>query len=107
MQCMRIRHHMVEVMTPATRRQIIDMLKAGHPTKAIMAATGAAERSIQALAKRLGIKRDQRAHRHAKNGPAESSLPYACPKALKPWPPTASFEGRNFTKADIALLRRA
>lgn len=109
---MRSRHHMVEALIPAIRKQIIDMLVAQHPTKAIMDATGASIDVIHHMAGRIGVSipRERRSkykpEKHRKDGPACAGVQHAPPEALQPWPPEAHFWGRNFTKADIALLRQ-
>ena len=99
-------------MTPAQRKAVIDLLVAKHPTKATMAATSASLDMIHHMAARIGVSipRERRSkykpEKHRKDGPACSGMNYVAPKALQPWPPEAHFFGRNFTKADIALLRK-
>lgn len=99
-------------MTPAQRRTVIDLLVAKHPTKAIMAATGQSIDVIHHMAQRIGVSipRERRTKykpdKHRKDGPADAGSPTVHPKALQPWPAHATFVGRNFTRADVALLRK-
>ena len=98
-------------MTPVQRKAVIDALVAGERHYSIVARLGISRSTIGDIAKRAGLQR-KRPPRHdgkrvLRPGFEQTDgTKYNYPKALQPWPPEAHFFGRNFTRADIALLRR-
>ena len=91
---------------------VIDALVAGERHDSIVARLGISRSTIGKIARRAGLQR-KRPPRHdgkrvVRPGFEQTDgTPSTQPKALQPWPPEAHFFGRNFTKADIALLRRS
>ena len=98
-------------MTPAQRKAVIDALVVGERHDSIVARVGISRSAIGKIARRAGLQR-KRPPRH--NGvmvkrpgfDKTDGTPSTQPKALQPWPAHATFVGRNFTRADVALLRR-
>ncbi len=98
-------------MTPAERKAVIDALTAGERHDSIVARLGISRSTIGDIARQAGLQRKRPPRHDGKmvlrpGFDKTDGTPSKYPKALQPWPPEAHFFGRNFTRADIALLRR-
>ena len=99
-------------MTPAQRKAVIDALVAGERHDSIVARVGVGLTTVGKIAGQAGLKRKRPPRHDGKmvlrpGFDKTDGTPSTQPKALQPWPAWATFHGQNFTKADIALLRKA
>ena len=99
-------------MTPVQRKAVIDALVAGERHYSIVARLGISRSTIGDIARRAGLQRKRPPRHDGKmvlrpGFDKTDGTPSTQPKALQPWPAWATFHGQNFTKADIALLRKA